>query len=453
MSSSWVDDANASLFVDLYELTMAASYHAHGLDEPTTFDLFVRDLPPRRGYLVACGLETALDYLEKLRFDDDALTYLRSLEMFDEPFLARLGALRFTGDVRAIPEGELAFPNEPLVQVTAPLIEAQLVETFLLNCLGYQTMIATKASRVTTACGDRPFVDFSPRRDHGTDAATKTARAAYVGGASGTSLVLAGKAYGVPLSGTMAHSYVMRFDTEADAFLAYARDFPGHAIFLIDTYDTVTAARTVVEVAQKLEPELRPRAVRLDSGDIAALAPAVRRILDDGGLGEVQIFASGDLDEYLIAELLAGGAPIDAFGVGTQLGTSGDASHLGVVYKLVEDPSGPKVKLSPDKVTLPARKQLFRRTAENGVLECDVLALENETVANARPVLQLVMRDGTRVGDREPLDTLRERRRDSVAALPARLRALEPEGPPYDVHISPGLDALVQRLHEQLGAP
>jgi nicotinate phosphoribosyltransferase len=453
MSSSWVDDANASLFVDLYELTMAASYHAHGLDEPATFDLFVRDLPPRRGYLVACGLETALDYLEKLRFDDDALTYLRSLEMFDEPFLARLGTLRFTGDVRAIPEGELAFPNEPLVQLTAPLIEAQVVETFLLNCLGYQTMIATKASRVTTACGDRTFVDFSPRRDHGTDAATKTARAAYVGGASGTSLVLAGKAYGLPLSGTMAHSYVMRFDTEADAFHAYARDFPGHAIFLIDTYDTVKAARTVVEVAQKLEPELRPRAVRLDSGDIAALAPAVRRILDDGGLGDVQIFASGDLDEYLIAELLAGGAPIDAFGVGTQLGTSGDASHLGVVYKLVEDPSGPKVKLSPDKVTLPARKQLFRRTAGNGVLECDVLALEDETVANARPVLQLVMRDGTRIGDREPLDTLRERRRDSVAALPARLRALEPEGPPYDVHISPGLDALVQRLHKQLGAP
>jgi nicotinate phosphoribosyltransferase len=450
---AWVDDANASLFVDLYELTMAASYDTHGLDQPATFDLFARDLPPGRGYLVSCGLETALDYLERLRFDDEALAFLRSLELFDESFLALLGSFRFTGDVRAIPEGELAFPNEPLVQVTAPLIEAQIVETFLLNCLGFQTMIATKASRVATACGDRSFVDFSPRRDHGTDAAMKTARAAYVGGASGTSLVLAGKAYDLPLSGTMAHSYVMRFDTEADAFLAYARDFPGHATFLIDTYDTVKAAHIVVEVAQKLEPELRPRAVRLDSGDIAALAPAVRRILDDGGLADVQIFASGDLDEYRIAELLAAGAPIDAFGVGTQLGTSGDASHLGVVYKLVEDPSGPKVKLSPDKVTLPARKQLFRRAGENGVLECDVLALEDEAVANARPVLQLVMRDGSRIGDREPLDTLRERRRDSVAALPARLRSLEPEGPPYEVHISPGLDALVHRLHAQLGAP
>jgi nicotinate phosphoribosyltransferase len=450
---TWVDDANTSLFVDLYELTMAASYHAHGLDEPATFDLFVRDLPPRRGYFVSCGLETALDYLEKLRFDDDALGYLRSLEMFDEPFLTRLRSLWFTGEVRAIPEGELAFPNEPLVQVTAPLIEAQIVETFLLNCIGYQTMIATKASRVATACGDRGFVDFSPRRDHGTDAAMKTARAAYVGGASGTSLVLAGKAFGLPLSGTMAHSYVMRFDNEADAFLAYARDFPGRAIFLIDTYDTVKAAHTVVEVAQKLEPELRPRAVRLDSGDIAALAPAVRRILDDGGLADVQVFASGDLDEYRIAELLASGAPIDAFGVGTQLGTSGDASHLGVVYKLVEDPSGPKVKLSPDKVTLPARKQVFRRAAEDGVLECDVLALEGEPVANARPVLQPVMRDGNRIGERESLDTLRERRSEAVGALPARLRALDPEGPPYGVQISPGLDALVHRLHEHLGAP
>jgi nicotinate phosphoribosyltransferase len=251
----------------------------------------------------------------------------------------------------------------------------------------------------------------------------------------------------------MAHSYVMRFDTEADAFLTYARDFPGQATFLIDTYDTVKSAHTVVELAGKLEPELLPRAVRLDSGDLEVLAPAVRRILDDGGLTDVQIFASGDLDEYRIAELMAAGAPIDAFGVGTQLGTSGDAPHLGVVYKLVEDASGPKVKLSTDKVTLPGRKQVFRHAAVSGALECDVLALHDETVVNARPVLQPVMRDGNRIGDHEPLDGLRDRCRESVSALPARLRALEPEGPPYDVQISPGLDALVRRLHEQLGAP
>jgi nicotinate phosphoribosyltransferase len=450
---SWVDDTNAALFADLYELTMAASYHSHGLDDPATFDLFARHLPPRRGYLVSSGLDTALDYLEKLHFDADALRYLRSLELFEKSFLARLGALRFTGEVWAIPEGDLVFPNEPIVQVTAPLVEAQIVETFLLNCLGYQTMIVTKAARVATACGDRTFVDFSPRRDHGTDAAMKTARAAYIGGASGTSLVLAGQAYGLALSGTMAHSYVMRFDSEADAFLTYARDFPGRAIFLIDTYDTIKGAHTVVEVAGKLEPELWPRAVRLDSGDLATLAPAVRRILDDGGLTDVQIFASGDLDEYRIAELMAAGAPIDAFGVGTQLGTSGDAPHVGVVYKLVEDTSGPKLKLSTDKVTLPARKQIFRRTDDTGRLSCDVLALQDETVTNGRPVLQPVMRDGRRTGERESLDVLRDRCRDSVRSLPERLRALEPQGEPYEVQISPGLDALVHRLHEQLGAP
>ena len=449
----WVDDESVALFADLYELTMAASYHAHDLDEPATFDLFARDLPPRRGYLVSGGLDTALDYLEKLHFDDDALGYLWSLDLFDDSFLSRLAGLQFTGEVWGIPEGELAFPNEPIVQVTAPLVEAQIVETFLLNCIGYQTMIATKAARVATACGDRSFVDFSPRRDHGTDAAMKTARAAYIGGASGTSLVLGGQAYGLTLSGTMAHSYVMRFGSEADAFLAYARDFPGRAIFLIDTYDTINGAHAVVEVAGKLEPELLPRAVRLDSGDLAELAPAVRRILDEGGLTGVQIFASGDLDEYRIAELMAAGTPIDAFGVGTQLGTSGDAPHVGVVYKLVEDASGPKVKLSTDKVTLPGRKQIFRRAADTGTLECDVLALQDESVGDARPVLRPVMRDGTRIGEREPLDALRERCRDSVAALPDRLRALEPEGPPYEVQISPGLDALVHRLHEQLGAP
>jgi nicotinate phosphoribosyltransferase len=450
---SWVDDANVALFADLYELTMAASYHAHGLDEPATFDLFARDLPPRRGYLVSCGLETALDYLERLRFDDDLLAYLRSLGLFDEAFLARLGSLRFTGDVWAIPEGELVFPNEPIVQVTAPLVEAQIVETFLLNCLGYQTMIATKAARVATACADRTFVDFSPRRDHGTDAAMKAARAAYIGGATGTSLVLAGQAYGLALSGTMAHSYVMRSNSEADAFLTYARDFPGRATFLIDTFDTLKGAQTVVEVAAKLEPELLPRAVRLDSGDLATLAPAVRRILDDGGLTDVQIFASGDLDEYRIAELLAGGAPIDAFGVGTQLGTSGDAPHVGVVYKLVEDASGPKVKLSTDKVTLPGRKQIFRRTDDHGVLHSDVLALQDEAIADARPVLRPVMRGGEQVGDREPLAALRARRREAVGALPTRLRALEPEGPPYDVQISPDLDDLVHQLHERLEQP
>jgi nicotinate phosphoribosyltransferase len=451
---TWVDDANVALFADLYELTMAASYHAHDLDQPATFDLFARHLPPRRGYLVSCGLDTALDYLENLHFDDAALDYLGSLDLFDESFLSMLSDLRFTGEVRAIREGELVFPDEPIVQVTAPLVEAQLVETFLLNCIGYQTMIATKAARVATACGDRTFVDFSPRRDHGADAALKTARAAYVGGAAATSLVLGGQVYGLELSGTMAHSYVMRFDDEADAFLAYARDFPGRAIFLIDTYDTERAARTVVDLAGKLEPEgLLPRAVRLDSGDINALSRSVRAILDDGGLTDVEIFASGDLDEYRIEELMTAGAPIDAFGVGTQLGTSGDAPHVAVVYKLVEDASGPKVKLSEDKVTLPGRKQVYRNAGDGGEVRGDVLALEDEQIGDARPMLQPVMRDGRRLAAAEPLAALRDRCRASLAVLPPRLRALEPEPPPYDVRTSPGLDALVRQLHEDLGVP
>jgi len=450
---SQVDDPTVALFVDLYELTMAASYAAHELDQPATFDLFARHLPPGRGYLVSCGLDPALEYLEALHFEAGALDYLRSLDLFDESFLSLLSTLRFTGEVRAIPEGELVFPNEPILQVTAPLIEAQLVETFLLNCIGYQTMIATKAARVAGACGERAFVDFSPRRDHGTDAAMKTARASYVGGSAGTSLVLAGQAYGLELSGTMAHSYVMRFDNEADAFLTYARDFPGRAIFLIDTYDTERGARTVVEVAAKLEPELRPRAVRLDSGDVGRLSRSVRAILDEGGLGDVRIFASGDLDEYRIAELTSAGAPIDAFGVGTQLGTSGDAPHVPVVYKLVEDADGPKVKLSTDKVTLPGRKQVFRLTGDAGELHSDVLALEGETIADGRPVLRPVMRDGQRLEPNETLDALRDRCRASVAALPERLRALAPDPPPYEVRTSRELDALVGRLHEGLGAP
>lgn len=449
-----VDDSNVALFVDLYELTMSASYYAHWLDQPATFDLFARHLPPGRGYLVSCGLDAALDYLEQLQFDDTALDYLDSLDLFDESFLSMLSELRFTGEVRAIPEGELVFPDEPIVQVTAPLVEAQIVETFLLNCIGYQTMIATKAARVATACGDRTFVDFSPRRDHGTDAALKTARAAYVGGAAATSLVLGGQVYGLELSGTMAHSYVMRFDNEADAFLTYARDFPGRAIFLIDTYDTEGGARTVVDLAGKLEPEgLLPRAVRLDSGDLNTLSRSVRAILDDGGLTAVQVFASGDLDEYRIEELMTAGAPIDAFGVGTQLGTSGDAPYISVVYKLVEDASGPKVKLSEDKVTLPGRKQVFRNADDGGELRGDVLALEDEQIGDGRPMLQPVMREGRRVAAAEPLAALRDRCRVSLAALPPRLRELEAEPPPYDVRTSPALDALVRQLHEDLGAP
>jgi nicotinate phosphoribosyltransferase len=440
-----------ALFTDLYELTMAASYYARGLLGPATFDLVARELPPRRGYLVACGLEQALEFLEHWHLDDDAREYLRSLDRFDDDFLEFLGELRFTGEVWAIPEGEVVFPDEPLLRVTAPLVEAQLVETFLLNCVGHQTMVATKAARVATACGNHPFVDFAPRRDHGADAALYGARAAFVGGASGTSLVLAGQRFGLELSGTMAHSYVMRFDDEREALRSFALDHPGRAVLLIDTYDTVRAARLVVDLA----PELRaadalPVAVRLDSGDLAELSRAVRDVLDRGGLDQVRIFASGDLDEYRIADLLGAGAPIDAFGVGTQLGTSGDAPHVGVVYKLAEDPGGPRMKLARGKPSLPGRKQVYR-VVRDGEYAYDVLALDDEPGVTGEAVLVPFMRDGTRTGAAEPLADVQARGRGAVAALPARLRRLEPQGPPYEVRLSPGLGSLVTKLRAEYG--
>jgi len=438
-----------ALFTDLYELTMAGSYHALGLLEPVTFDLYAHRLPPRRGYLVACGLEPTLDYLETLRFGDDDLDYLRSLALFDAGFLAHLADLRFTGEVWAVPEGEVVFPDEPLVRVTAPLVEAQIVETFLLNCIGFETMVATKATRIATACAGRAFVDFSPRRDHGRDAAMKAARAAFVGGASGTSLVLAGRELGLELSGTMAHSYIMRFTDEREALLCFARAYPGVAVLLLDTYDTTAAARTVAAMAPQLRSAgIVPRAVRLDSGDLVALSRVVREILDDAGLGDVGIFASGDLDEYRIAELVGAEAPIDAFGVGTQLGTSGDAPSVDVVYKLVEDPTGPKVKVAPGKTTLPGRKQLYR-VGGDGRSEYDVLALHDEPGIDGRPMLERVMTAGRRTRPPEPLAAARERCVGALAALPQHLRDLDAGDHPYEVRLSPALDALARRLHAE----
>ena len=339
----WVSDDNVATFVDLYELTMAASYFAHGMNEPATFELSVRQLPPGRGFLVACGLEDALAYLDGLAFSDDTIDYLRSLGTFDEAFLEHLADLRFTGDAWAVPEGETVFAAEPLLRVTAPLIEAQLAETFLLNAITFQTMIATKAARIALACGDRTFVDFSGRRDHGAGAALGVARASCVGGASGTSNVLAGQVYGLDLSGTMAHSYVLSFPDEAEAFRAYPRDFPERAVLLIDTYDTIEGARRAAAVANELRAEgVTIRAVRLDSGDLGALARSVRAVLDEAGCGDIRIFASSDLDEYRIGELLAQGAPIDAFGVGTRLGTSADAPSSGAStswWRVRTDPS------------------------------------------------------------------------------------------------------------------
>ncbi|MGH9245132.1 MAG: nicotinate phosphoribosyltransferase [Acidimicrobiales bacterium] len=444
MSETAGPEIEGALFTDLYELTMAASYFAHGCNREATFELFVRSLPEPRNFLVACGLDDVLTYLEGLRFSAVAIDHLATVGLFRDDFLAFLADLRFTGDVRAVPEGEVVFANEPIVEVTAPLIEAQIIETFLINQLAFQTMVASKAARVAIACGERRFVDFSARRDHGIDAAMKAARAATVGGAVATSLVEAGRRYSLPVTGTMAHSYVMSFEDEREAFRAYARDFPDHATFLIDTFDTIEGARVAAEVARELAAQgVRVRGVRLDSGDLAALAKQVRVILDDAGLPAVEILASGDLDEYRIAELVAAGAPIDAFGVGTRLGTSHDAPSLGVVYKLVEDHDGPKMKLSEGKMTLPGRKQIYRFD------DHDVIALADSFPLEGRPLLARAMASGVRLVEGPRLSDLRDRCRRAVAALPPDLRELEPVAP-YEVNLADDLQAMVAELSEDL---
>jgi nicotinate phosphoribosyltransferase len=440
------DRVAPALVTDLYELTMAAAYQAAGIEHEATFELFVRSLPAERRFLVAAGLDDALAGLESWRFDAADADYLVGLALFPDGFVARLAGLRFTGEVWAVPEGEAVFAGEPLLRVTAPVVEAQVVETWLLNRIASQTMLASKAARVALACGDRSFFDFSARRDHGVDAAMATARAAWMCGAAGTSLVAAGRRWGIPLSGTMAHSFVMAYDDERDAFRAYARAFPRSAVLLIDTYDTVTGAHRAVEVADELAAEgIAITGVRLDSGDLAALSHQVRAVLDEAGLSGVQIIASGDLDEHAVAALLAAGAPIDAFGVGTRLGTSADAPHLGAVYKLVDDAGGPRMKLATGKVTLPGRKQVWR------LADRDVLALHDEHVPGGRPLLVPVMAAGRRTSV-EPLARIRERAMATIDWLPAPLRSLDvAHAPVWQVDVSPGLDELSVRARSGLG--
>jgi nicotinate phosphoribosyltransferase len=403
------------LFTDLYELTMAAAFHAEGRDaQQVTFDLFVRSLPAERDVLVAGGVETALERIQAFTYDGAAVDYLASLELFPDGFLALLAGLRFTGEVRAVAEGELVFAGEPILSVTAPIIEAQLLETLLINTVGFETMVASKAARVVRAAAGRTVVDFSARRDHGTDAALRAARAAFVGGATATSLVEAARRYGIPPSGTMAHSYVMAHGTEQQAFRSFLDLYGSRSVLLVDTYDTVEGARRAVEAMDATG--VRARGVRLDSGDLGALAVSVREVLDAGGYPDVQILVSGDLDEYEIARLVGAGAPIDAFGVGTRLGTSSDAPYLGMVYKLVEQDGEPRVKLSPGKQTLPGRKQVWRSA---GV---DLFAVADEPAPEAaRPLLHPVMERGKRLTPAEPLAAAQSRCRDRLAAWDGRV--------------------------------
>jgi nicotinate phosphoribosyltransferase len=449
----FVDEQNMSMLTDLYELTMCASYFEHGKFEPATFDLFIRRLPPNRSYFLFAGLEQALLFLEKMRFTEEHIEYLKKLG-FKDDFLDYLRKFRFSGDVWAIPEGTVVFPNEPLIRVTAPIIEAQLIETFLLNTINLQTTIATKASRVVYAAQGRPVIEFGLRREHGADAGMKVARASYIAGCSGTSNVLAGLVYGIPVFGTMAHSFVMFFSNELEAFRAFAKTFPDRSTLLIDTFDNIRGALNAIKVAKELEKQgFRLRGVRIDSGDLVAISREVRRLLDENGLGYVQIFASGDLDEYKIEELLSKGAKIDAFGVGTKMGTSADRPYVDIIYKLCERANEkgefvPIMKLSEGKATLPGRKQVFRFLDKEGNFVKDVIALESEEVYG-EPLLVKVMERGKIVYELPPLEEIRRRALENLAKLPEKYKRLK-RAAKYPVRLSPRLRKLIRELSMKL---
>ncbi len=410
---------------------MARAYRSEGLTGEAVFSLFVRELPATRNYLVACGLDTALGYLETLRFGSSALDYLSSLPEFSGEFLEWLAAFRFEGSVRAVPEGTPLFAGEPILEVTASLPAAQLVETFLMNQVHLQTLLASKASRVVTAAADRPVVDFGLRRIHGVDAGLKGARAFRVAGVDATSDLAAGQAYGIPVSGTMGHSYVQAHDSEEEAFRAFVDLYPGTTL-LVDTYDTLEGVRTVARLAAGTRRDFPVGAIRLDSGDLAALARESRRILDAAGLEHVRIFASGGLDELRLAALVESGAPIDGFGVGTAMGVSSDAPSLDIAYKLVAYGGKGRVKLSEGKELLPGPKQVFREE-EAGRAVRDHLVRADES-APGRPLLVPVMEGGRRLETgRADLDEIRERARREKERLPDRVLSLEPAVPPYPV--------------------
>jgi nicotinate phosphoribosyltransferase len=436
---------SSALVTDLYQLTMLQGYHAAGMADTAVFEFFVRRLRPGRGFLIAAGLEPVLAFLEDLHFTADELDWLAGTGRFSGEFLATLASLRFTGDVHAMPEGTVFFPNEPILRVTAPISEAQFVETRLMNLLHVQTLIASKAARCVLAAPDRLLVDFGLRRAHGAEAGVLAARASYLAGFSGTSTVLAGRLFGIPLFGTMAHSFVEAHADETLAFEHFARAQPGNVVLLIDTYDTEAAAHKVVALAPRLAAAgIRIKGVRIDSGDLAEHARRVRGILDAGGLGDAIIFASGDLDEYALRDLLARHAPVDGFGVGTRVDTSSDVPYLDCAYKLQEYAGRARRKRSEGKATWPGRKQVYRIADDAGRMLRDVVTLDGDRQPG-EPLIEPVMRNGRRLRPPATLDAIRARVRDNLARLPAPLAALQ-DGWEYPVQIAPALEALASEV-------
>ncbi|HMW56420.1 MAG: nicotinate phosphoribosyltransferase [Candidatus Accumulibacter phosphatis] len=427
------------LLTDLYQLTMLQAYYERGMNEVAVFEFFVRKLPEKRNFLIAAGLEQVLEYLEQACFAADELQWLQHCGRFRGDFVDSLADWCFTGDVDALPEGTLVFPDEPLLRIIAPMREAQLVETRIINLLQFQSMVAAKAARCVLAAAGRTLVDFGLRRAHGAEAGLLSARASYLAGFTGTATVLAGMRWGIPLFGTMAHSYIQANASETQAFENFARSQPGGTTLLIDTYDTEEAARKLVALMPKLAvPSIQ--AVRLDSGDLGEHARRVRAILDAGGLSDVRIFASGNLDEYRIRDLLQSGAPIDGFGVGTRMNTSADQPYLDCAYKLQEYAGSPRRKRSEGKATWPGRKQVRRAYGADGRMIGDLLTVASDS-HEQDDLLIPAMRHGRRVKQSPALADIRARVCDGLARLPAPLRSLDP-AQAYPVTVSQALHSL-----------
>ena len=414
------------LLTDLYELTMAAGYFEHHITDNAVFSLFIRDYPADRNYFVAAGLTDVLTELENYTFTENDLSYLKSTGFFTDSFIDYLKDFRFTGTVRAMPEGTVFFKDEPVLEISAPLIEAQILETLLINTIGFQTLIATKAARCLHAAAGRGLIDFSARRTHGGDASLKVARSAYMAGFAGTSNVLAGKLYGIPVSGTMAHSFVTAFDTEIEAFRAFAETYPENSVLLIDTYDTLQGAENAVKIAGEMAQKGQKLiGVRLDSGNMVDLSRQVRQILDNAGLKDVKIFASSGFDEHKIARVIENGAEIDAFGVGTKMGVSADAPYFDIVYKMVHFRDRDIRKLSPGKVNLAGEKQVFRKTDENGMYVEDIIGLKDEKPPEGcRPLLKTIMEGGKRTEPEVGLEDIRKRVKTNLSRLDEPYKAL-----------------------------
>lgn len=431
----------STLLTDLYQLTMLQGYFDQGMNETAVFEFFVRKLPAKRNFLIAAGLEQALAFLEQVQFSPEELEWIAGYGAFHPAFVRHLETFRFSGDVYAMAEGTLFFPDEPILRVIAPIAEAQLVESRLINLLHFQTLIASKAARSVLVAPDKLLVDFGLRRAHGSEAGLLAARASYLAGFAGTATVMAAPIFGIPVYGTMAHSFVQAHDDEAAAFDHFARSLPENVILLIDTYDTEAAAEKVVRLAPKLMRDgIKIKGVRLDSGDLADHAFRVRRILDDGGLQDASIFASGSVDEYVVERLMQQNAPIDGFGIGTHMDTSADAPYLDCVYKLVEYAGRARRKRSEGKVVWPGRKQVFRRYGADGGLRGDILSVEGDQL-EGESLITPVMKGGRRLSPAESLQQSRQRALGELKRLPESLKSLQAD-PRYTVTVSEALKNL-----------